>query len=1132
MHTRQSILAMLFATTLAAAAPTAALAEDKASSTSADAAPVVTTVAEDASSGAKATEATPEEATATPEEPSDGMSTPASEDSTDSKAAAASDEAGSTQKAADAGQGAEGTEGTSAGATDSTDADEQPAAADAKGSNVQADAPAENEDAQVADGVYTIESALNGSKAIDIAGASKSSGTSAQIYSDNQTPAQRFSFVRGDDGSYTIRNTSSQLVLDVSGAVAANRTRVQQYKANGTAAQKWEIVENADGTCTILSWLRGADGLRYALDVPSGEAHNGTALWIWESNGSKAQKWNLQNTRTVADGTYELYSGLGSERVIDVDGASEQSGANIHSFRENGTMAQRFGVFYDGDSGYYTIVNAASGRGLDVDSGSTAAGANVWQYSLNGTDAQRWSFVTRSGGRYEIVNANSGLALDIAGASLANGANLQQWTRNGSAAQRWSLVAVDPLAVGRYTVVSAASRRYALDTKWGSVADGASVQLYSRNSTDAQIFEVENSASAGYIVIRSALSGKYLTVDPSQATTNGGAICLSAPQGPADWQLWKPVLTREGMTFISKLGLVLDVSAGGMWNGNTVQVWTSNGSLAQKFHVVQAGTGYLGVTDFLASSSDANGATRETLSSRADGDSYLFLPAFAGNQVSITCSRSDGGQTLIISPNRTAASGRTVSTSFTLDLSSAADVTSTGNSWTVYVREGASAPATKLIIMRSANISALFLESADKYSAGRAYVEASSDHSAAADGKTYALVDADGTALSGDLSQIKGRGNSTWLMDKKPYQIKLAKKASLVDGKKSNASKKWVLLANYADPTQLRNFIVLNSAYQLGLSSTPQSRFVDLYYDGEYRGTYQLSEKVEVGKGRVEIDEIENKSTDGSDIEKHATARATNAYGNEYQYVTGIKQGGNVTGGYLLEMDAYYTAERSWFAVKAGDRTYHVVLKSPEDASQEQVRYISERVQAAFNGITQDSLGGLDLESLARTYLIQEFCKNVDYIRHSSTYLYKEKDKDALISGPVWDFDLSLGNAYEDDKPQKPEGLQSIAYSGFFVQNTAFRQKVRTVFNNELKPLANSVLLGSKTKGSLASVDTLADTISASQVMNHVIWPNYNTSVYEPPAKDTYQDNVAVLRSWISSRISWLDTYLNSSQWV
>lgn len=71
-------------------------------------------------------------------------------------------------------------------------------------------------------------------------------------------------------------------MLDVDSARAANGTRVQQYKANGTDVQKWELISNADGSWTILSWLKGADGLRFALDVPSAQATNEASLWIWK----------------------------------------------------------------------------------------------------------------------------------------------------------------------------------------------------------------------------------------------------------------------------------------------------------------------------------------------------------------------------------------------------------------------------------------------------------------------------------------------------------------------------------------------------------------------------------------------------------------------------------------------------------------------------------------------------------------------------------------------------------------------------------------------------------------------------------------------------------------------------------
>jgi hypothetical protein len=1129
MRRTSRLIALCLAGALSASMPCIAIAEEQSGTADAAATQTETEAGTEQSADEKAvveevSDATDEAADTSAQEPSEASSTDAeniTEDSskdTDSAISEpsktqSSDEAKASDVVATDSESASASE-----ASDESNADSSEAASSTADTS-------ESDTAAVSDGIYTIETAIDSSKSIDIPGASANSGTSVQIYSDNQTPAQRFSFTKGSDGSYTIRNTSSQLVLDVEGAVAANGTRVQQYRANGTDAQKWELVSNADGSYSILSWLKGANGLRFALDVPSAQASNGVSLWIWERNGSKAQNWSLAAAQTVQDGTYEIYSGIGSERVIDVAGNSEASGANVDSYRENGTMAQRFAVFYDSASGYYTIKNAGTGRALDVTGASTSAGANVWQYKSNGTNAQKWALVAKDNGTWEIVNASSGLALDIADGSSSNGANIQQWYRNGTSAQTWTLISINPLASGRYVIASSTNRRFALDAQWGSINEGTPVQLYSRNGSAAQTYEISPSSEDGYYVIRNVSSGKYLTIDGTAPTSNGASISLSAPEGPADYQLWKPTMTENGITLLSKLGLVLDIDSNGMWDGNKVQGWTSNGTSAQRFYLVAAGTGKLGITDFMANVADAKGTDHETLSSRVDGDSYLFLPAYAGNTISIVTYRSDGGTTIYVSPTRDNA-GKSVSTSFSLDLTSS-DVRSINGCWVAYVRENPADAPTKLIIMRSANIGSLFLESADKYSQGRIYVEASPGHSYGADGKTYALIEADGNATSGELSQIKGRGNSTWLMDKRPYQIKLSKKASLVDGTKGNASKKWVLLANYADPTLLRNSIVLNTAYELGLTSTPQCRTIDLYYDGEYRGTYLLTEKVEVGKGRVDIEEIENTSTSGANTDTLPVSRAVNSYGNEFQYVSGLKQAENNTGGYLLEMDVYYGGERSWFTVQAGGRTYHIVLKSPEDATEEQVRYISEYVQEQINNIGTDSLGSFDLDSLARTFLVEEFAKNVDYIRHSSTYMYKDQDSAALMSGPVWDFDLALGN----DRSGLPTGIESESYA-FFLNNASFRQQVRKIFNEELKPLVQKTLLGQDEQGGLASISSMVDKISASQKMNQVIWPNFYGSEYQIVPQSTYEGNVAVLQNFVSQRLAWLDTYLNSSQWI
>ena len=126
--------------------------------------------------------------------------------------------------------------------------------------------------------------------------------------------------------------------------------------------------------------------------------------------------------------------------------------------------------------------------------------------------------------------------------------------------------------------------------------------------------------------------------------------------------------------------------------------------------------------------------------------------------------------------------------------------------------------------------------------------------------------------ISDDNIEIKGRGNTSWAMKKKSYQIKLNKKQNLFDignGK----SKKWVLLANYSDPTLLKNKIMYDLCVKANLSSIPNSKSVDLYVNGDYIGNYLLCDKVEIGSARINL---KNKNA--------VLAELDNAYYKDEQY--------------------------------------------------------------------------------------------------------------------------------------------------------------------------------------------------------------------------------------------------------
>ena len=240
------------------------------------------------------------------------------------------------------------------------------------------------------------------------------------------------------------------------------------------------------------------------------------------------------------------------------------------------------------------------------------------------------------------------------------------------------------------------------------------------------------------------------------------------------------------------------------------------------------------------------------------------------------------------------------------------------------------------------------------------------------------FYDADGVYgyLFDKSAQIKGRGNSTWSkFDKKPYKIKFDEKQELFNYGKA---RDWVLLADYIDNSLLRN----NLAYNVGgmfseLGSSPNAKSVEVYLNGEYRGVYLLSEQIEINKHRVPI-------TD-------PTTDANTSF--------------------LVEMDGWAdgTCVKVPDALNS-DRKYSI--KEPEPITQAQIAYIEQYLKdciSAVQGSDYERVKELiDVKSFAQAYIVFELFKNPD-TNYSSVYMYKDVDG-KLICGPVWDFDMSVGN--------------------------------------------------------------------------------------------------------------------------
>ena len=230
---------------------------------------------------------------------------------------------------------------------------------------------------------------------------------------------------------------------------------------------------------------------------------------------------------------------------------------------------------------------------------------------------------------------------------------------------------------------------------------------------------------------------------------------------------------------------------------------------------------------------------------------------------------------------------------------------------------------------------------------------------------------------------IRGRGNTTWTLPKKPYRIKFDKKQSLFGSEYK--AKSWTLINNYLDKTLSRNALAQEMAEQFDdIAFASMHQFVEVYLNGEYLGVYLLCDQMQTGDGRVDVDE--DYADDGNN-------------------------------GYLVELDGrapsegeknvdYFSIDSSHYAIKTPDT-------EDEDYNPEiQLNYIKNYMESCMTALKNqdwDEICALmDMDSFVDVYIVLEMFGPVD-CGWTSVYFYKDKDG-KLFSGPVWDFDLSSGN--------------------------------------------------------------------------------------------------------------------------
>ena len=339
--------------------------------------------------------------------------------------------------------------------------------------------------------------------------------------------------------------------------------------------------------------------------------------------------------------------------------------------------------------------------------------------------------------------------------------------------------------------------------------------------------------------------------------------------------------------------------------------------------------------------------------------------------------------------------------------------------------------------------------------------------------------------------KIRGRGNSTWNMPKKPYRIKLDKKVSIFG---IPEDKDWVLLANYADKTLLRNAVAMRISDICGMSWTPAIYQVEVYLNDEYQGCYAFSEHKKVSASRVQL----------------------TSEGNYLEIEAGID-------------------EPAWFRT---GMNILIQFKEPENPDEGRIASVKGFLDAFEECLLTEGRGDpatgypsrIDIPSFINQYIIQELTKNIDADLFKSQFLTLEPG--GLLTFPhVWAFDLAIGNCdYFSGHP----GMDN-SYRGWYIRNYSQEGRNTGWYWYLFKDPAFVAAVKARWKELYPALEALGEDIPAMasrlsgaahrnfdrwDILGTYVWPNVMVL-------GDYMAEVKYLQEFYQNRLRWMDSEIN-----
>lgn len=345
------------------------------------------------------------------------------------------------------------------------------------------------------------------------------------------------------------------------------------------------------------------------------------------------------------------------------------------------------------------------------------------------------------------------------------------------------------------------------------------------------------------------------------------------------------------------------------------------------------------------------------------------------------------------------------------------------------------------------------------------------------------------TEFSGEYAdKIRGRGNATWNYEKKPYKIKLNKKINFLNIG-NDKCKDWALLANYCDKTLLRTAVGFWVSEKMELAWTPDSRFVDLFINDEYLGTYQLCESVSVSEGRINIPEKT---------------------------------------GYLIEHSRLYEQESKYFVTSQYEFGYFFKHPDADELTNNQREKIinfmnSFETSLAGDGFVDSEKNSyrkyIDSESFAKWFIVHNILANIDM---NFYYYINSIETGKLEIGPVWDFEWSIGIGWYYSTRPRPANYW-CAKTKYFIrllQDPEFISVLQAVWNSYKATIQNGIY---------DYMNQIASEIKDSRNLNFKRWDIMDTvvSVGGNPM-GSYEAELACDIQFLQNRFLWLDAEIQA----